>query len=235
MNQRKFDAVLFDWGGTLVTLDPSFPAMLEQGLREAGLQVDRERLIACLVRGDQWIQELNARGEWVGDQTYYQRVLAETGLDGDLPALARQVQAVIVRDRHWELDPEAPAVLAKLRELDCRLAVVSNWDRDLAHRVAKMGVTHYFEEIIASGRVGTAKPERAIFELGLRATGGRADRTLHVGDHPLADVRGAQAAGLSAVLLDRGERSHLTVPFDGSDGLPRITRLSEVLGLVVHS
>jgi putative hydrolase of the HAD superfamily len=47
-----------------------------------------------------------------------------------------------------------------------------------------------------------AKPHAAIFRAALGALGVSADRALHVGDRPLADVAGAQGVGMRAVLIE---------------------------------
>jgi putative hydrolase of the HAD superfamily len=50
--------------------------------------------------------------------------------------------------------------------------------------------------------VGFEKPDPRIFTCALERTGARPDHTLHVGDLYHADVLGARAAGLHALLLD---------------------------------
>jgi len=48
-----------------------------------------------------------------------------------------------------------------------------------------------------------AKPDPAIFRIALRALGASANAVVHVGDDPIADVQGARATGLRAVLVRR--------------------------------
>jgi putative hydrolase of the HAD superfamily len=50
--------------------------------------------------------------------------------------------------------------------------------------------------------VGYAKPDPRIFEHALSVSGSDASSTLHVGDMYYADIVGAEAAGIRAVLLD---------------------------------
>ena len=52
--------------------------------------------------------------------------------------------------------------------------------------------------------MGLAKPNPRLFRLVLERLEVEAEAAMHVGDHPLEDVEGAQAAGMEAVLLDRG-------------------------------
>jgi ribonucleotide monophosphatase NagD (HAD superfamily) len=58
----------------------------------------------------------------------------------------------------------------------------------------------------ASGRraIGVGKPERAFFELALRALGLPPGAVAMVGDDPELDIGGAQAAGLRAILVETG-------------------------------
>jgi putative hydrolase of the HAD superfamily len=78
--------------------------------------------------------------------------------------------------------------------------------------------------VVSSAMAGAAKPDSALFEAALRTAGVAAERTLHVGDSVSKDVEGARAAGIAAVLLDRG-RARPEVE-------PRIESLAELPGLI---
>jgi putative hydrolase of the HAD superfamily len=56
--------------------------------------------------------------------------------------------------------------------------------------------------VIDSALVGFEKPDPRIFATALTRTASDPARTVHVGDVYAADVLGARAAGLPAVLLD---------------------------------
>ena len=64
------------------------------------------------------------------------------------------------------------------------------------------GLREHLSFVIDSAIVGCEKPDRRIFEHALRQSGARPERTLHVGDLYHADVTGARAAGIHALLLD---------------------------------
>jgi putative hydrolase of the HAD superfamily len=57
--------------------------------------------------------------------------------------------------------------------------------------------------VVTSAEVGTAKPDRRVFERALVIAGVPASAALHVGDKVDNDVEGARAAGVRAVLLQR--------------------------------
>lgn len=66
--------------------------------------------------------------------------------------------------------------------------------------------------MVFSNEVGAAKPAPEIFGIAVAALGVPAADVLHIGDNPVADVRGACDAGLQAMLVDpdgQGLQAHL--------------------------
>jgi putative hydrolase of the HAD superfamily len=80
--------------------------------------------------------------------------------------------------------------------------VVSNSDGSVEHSLRRAGLRDLIDQVVDSHVVGHEKPDPAIFEHALAISGADRERTLHVGDMYAADVCGARAAGLAAVLLD---------------------------------
>ena len=80
-----------------------------------------------------------------------------------------------------------------------RLFAISNGNADLA----AIGLAHFFERSLAAREAGTLKPDPRIFTMLLDEAGVAADRAVHVGDDPEADVEGARRAGVEAVWLNR--------------------------------
>lgn len=97
-----------------------------------------------------------------------------------------------------ELFPEARPALIALRQRFTLIAV-TNGNASLE----KIGIAEYFSGHVSAATAGAAKPARPIFDAAVRAGGASAAATLHVGDHPLYDVHGAQAAGLQTVWVNR--------------------------------
>ena len=122
----------------------------------------------------------------------------------------------------WRVYPEVPAVLASLRGRGVMLAVVSNFDSRLAPLLDGLGLTAFFDTVVCSGGVGAAKPDGAIFAHALAALGIEASEALHVGDSPEADYAGARAAGMEALLVDRGSTPR------GTDSIPDLRGLPEL-------
>jgi len=98
--------------------------------------------------------------------------------------------------------PQVPEALARMRGRGLTLVVVSNSDGTAERSLETAGLRSYLSFVIDSALVGYEKPDPRIFQHALRQSGARPERTLHVGDLYHADVTGARAAGIHALLLD---------------------------------
>ena len=96
------------------------------------------------------------------------------------------------------LFPEVRPALAALRE-EYVLVAVTNGNADLK----RIGIDDLFHEFVSARTAGAAKPSQEIFDAAVQAGGADVSQTLHVGDHPEFDVRGACAAGLHTVWVNR--------------------------------
>jgi putative hydrolase of the HAD superfamily len=147
---------------------------------------------------------------------------AAPGLD----ACFAELYAHYARPQAWRVFPEACAALAALRAAGFRLAVVSNFDGRLQGLVAGLGLAPFLDLVVHSSAAGAAKPDPGIFHHALDGLGVARAAALHVGDSVRADVEGARAAGLRAVLLDRGHGRPRV-----SRDVPVIETLAELPGL----
>ena len=193
-------AVLLDALGTLITFDPPAPR-LRAALRERlGVEVSEAAAAAAMK----------------AEITYYRAHLHE-GRDADsLHELRVQCAAVmepalgvnpgvdtLLAALHFRAYPDVVPALRELRGHGLRLVVVSNWDFSLHERLEETGVAGLVDGAVASAELGRAKPDAAIFAHALELAGAGADAALHAGDSPDADIAGALAAGLRAVLVAR--------------------------------
>jgi putative hydrolase of the HAD superfamily len=128
--------------------------------------------------------------------------------------------------RFRAFDDAAPA-LRELRARGLRLVCLSNWDYSLPEVLGRVGLLGLLDGVVTSARVGVAKPAAGIFGAALELAGCDASEALHVGDSSEEDVRGASAAGIRAVLIDRSGRggdiaSLIEIPAlaDGSVTMP---------------
>ena len=125
----------------------------------------------------------------------------------DLPTPSRFASAELFarfsRTDAWEVFADVGPALSRLREQGLKLGVVSNWDPRLPDLLAALGLGDSFEAITYSAAEGIEKPNPKIFLTCLSRLGVDPEQALHVGDHPIDDFEGAQAAGMASVLIDR--------------------------------
>jgi putative hydrolase of the HAD superfamily len=123
------------------------------------------------------------------------------------PALAQTLadDFPIRRRRHHKLFPDAIPVLDSLRGR-FKLGLITNGLSCLQReKLAAVGIAPYFRAIAISGDLGIGKPNAAIFHAVLDPLGIRPDQALMVGNGIRGDIAGAQAVGMTAVLIDRGD------------------------------
>jgi putative hydrolase of the HAD superfamily len=120
-------------------------------------------------------------------------------------ALGREVsvETMMASIRFRPYEDAAPA-LADLGSLGLRLVCVSNWDCSLPAVLARCGLEGALDGVVTSAEAGARKPDPAIFRFALRLADCSAAEAVHVGDTPEEDVAGARAAGIRALLLERG-------------------------------
>lgn len=80
-----------------------------------------------------------------------------------------------------------------------QLATISNGNVD----VRRLGLERYFSVIVSADEVGLSKPDPAPFLHALERAGTAPANTLHIGDHPVDDIQGAQGVGLHALWFNR--------------------------------
>jgi putative hydrolase of the HAD superfamily len=194
--EGSFRAVLLDGMGTLVRLRPPAPALaaaldVPLELAEAAFRAEVAYYLEHQLEGSdrESLEDLRTRSAGV---------LAEVAAVD--PARAREA---LMSSLRFEAFEDAAPALAELRQRGLRRVVVSNWDCSLPDVLDEVGLASLVDDVITSAAVGFAKPDPRIFQAGLAAAGCAPDEAMHVGDSIEHDVRGAEAAGIHAVLLDR--------------------------------
>jgi putative hydrolase of the HAD superfamily len=223
---ESLDAVLFDAGGVLVDLDYSY---LKRLVAPHNGEVTELELSGAEAHARREINNGVREGHSVGGawRDYFHVILGRIGVPGD------EHDAII--DSLWEAHEKvglwtvacngALEAVALLKERGLRLGVVSNAEGTVARNLDDAGFKGAFETVVDSHLVGVEKPDPAIFRIALERMSLDPERTVFVGDLPEVDVKGARAAGIPAVLLDR-HRLYDGVP------APRITALEELPGLL---
>ncbi len=99
-----------------------------------------------------------------------------------------------------ELRPYAKKLIIRIKE-HCKLGLVSNFTYAplIYASLRKLGINHYFDAVLVSHENGWRKPHKQIFQDALRKLQVKAEETVFIGDSPLEDIKGAQAAGIKTI------------------------------------
>ncbi len=205
-----FQAVLFDYGHTLVDLRWD----------EHTLIAGERRLLAALAVSPEALEQFHAdTGELLGaaeraavDHTEVDYVavtraaLARQQIEPDEDSLNRAMRAQI---REWDsvrvLHPHAHGLLDALRAAGLRVGYVSNtldppWI--LREVMADEGMAARADVIVLSSELGYRKPSPRIYRAAIDALDVDPRRTLFVGDRVLEDVVGPKREGMTTVLAE---------------------------------
>ena len=136
----------------------------------------------------------------------------------------------------WVAFDDAAAILAELQSAGLAVGCVTNaGTAQQSAKLAATGLTEAVPLLVTLDTFGVGKPDPRVFHEGARLLGVDRERVLYVGDEPLIDARGATAAGLRGVWLDRPGRRRGNPGENPSalaaDGIPVIQDLAGVLEL----
>ncbi|WP_321421199.1 TIGR02253 family HAD-type hydrolase [uncultured Methanobacterium sp.] len=101
------------------------------------------------------------------------------------------------------LFPDTMSTLIYLKKSNYQLGVISNgltikqWEK-----LIRLGLYHFFDEVVTSQEAGSEKPDLEIFQLALDRMGCQAEESIMVGNKFSEDILGATKAGMSAILVN---------------------------------
>ncbi len=224
MNTEVFDidAVLFDLDGTLLDT-------------VADLAEASNRMLADLSRPQRTLDEIRSfLGK--GIPNLVRRCMTE-----GQEASEREIdEAIGVFKRHYaevngsrtRVYPGVLEALERMRELDLRLAVVTNKAQDFTlPLLERTGLAPYFDVVVSGDTLSVKKPDPAVVTHACDLLGVALERAMMIGDSA-NDALAARAAGMAVLLVSYGYSEGLAVDSiecDGllssaTDALPRIRR-----------
>lgn len=203
----KIQAVFFDIGNTLISLDTDFVRKTAE--KVICKKIPKKKILEAEAKGKEHVDDIVLSKISGSDKTraftYFQIMMEYVGSG---PQHAQKVKEMLIKkdkkDGLWRvIDKDAREVLLKLKEKGLVLGVISNSDGRVNRLLKKFNLLDYFNVVIDSSLVGVEKPDKKIFHLALSKANIPARRAVHVGDLYAVDVLGAKAAGMHAVLIDR--------------------------------
>lgn len=209
---KRIKAVTFDAAGTLMGVAEPVGESYARIAHSVGARLSAEDLDAgfrevfpqmppmAFAPMDEASRLRCERGWW---RTLVQRVVAHAGGVGAFDEYFESLFAYYAGGSAWRAYPDAHGALSAARARGLTVAVVSNFDSRLPPILQALGFADLVNAVVYSTACGCAKPDAGIFQHALERLAVPAQHALHVGDNLDADYRGALAAGMTAVHLDR--------------------------------
>lgn len=219
----KFDAVLFDLGGTLIIYENkySWKELALRGCRNAapvlkklsGAEIPPEKIKSRLLQVlDDTIRAHSEDLAEVDLLEIISVVLSDLGVEisDGLPAKFVNSYYQPTTDQ-IALVPGAVELLSELKDAGLKIGLISNsifpakFHRD---EMQRFGILDHFDFTIFSSEVMIRKPNKEIYLKALSLTESQSERTVFVGDRLIEDVAGPQAVGMKAILKFDARRDY---------------------------
>jgi HAD superfamily hydrolase (TIGR01509 family) len=233
----QLDALIFDYGNTLIEFGPSQVDSCDRALSHAleaifgAHDFDRLQEIQHRERRAPYAGEFK-ENDLAGTTRSLIQALFETDASDDQIAELLDVRFNVMVSS-IEVDPNVHALLDRLSKR-FRLGLISNYpcSRSINHSLAQHGLDRWFETVVVSADVGHVKPHPKLFELAVSSMGVRPEATLYVGDNWLGDIQGAKRFGMKAAWI-RQYIPYEDFPENPGDHQPDLVveHLSELAGL----
>ena len=207
--------LIWDFDGTLGYREGMWTGALLQVLRQHApdCQVTADQLRPSLQTGYPWHEPhrsfpIRSADEWWEDLApVFERAFMAAGITASRAAcLAGEVRPAFVAPGDWHLFEDTIPTLAALSAKGWKQMILSNHVPELPVLVEHLGLGGHISRIFNSAETGYEKPHPSAFRNVLDVIGA-ADAVWMAGDSVAADVRGAEAVGIPAILVrKRGGR-----------------------------
>ena len=208
--------ILFDLDDTLFDFHADERAALEKTFEQLQIPLNdvvRDRY--SVLNLAQW--KALERGEITRDQVKLRRfelLFEELGYDVEAAQAAKIYHAYLASDFHY-MDG-APELLEALNG-NYRMFLISNGTLSVQEgRLAKSGISRYFDDIFISEVLGAEKPNRRFFELAFdRILDFDPEQAVIVGDSLTSDIKGGINAGVRTIWFNpKGMAAEPGIPAD---------------------
>jgi putative hydrolase of the HAD superfamily len=204
-------AVLFDLGNTLVKLwipETVYHRILVSFKINRSIEEIREALVKAQKDSERLKYE-QLFGKIPYEEYWNKRdglLLRHLGLPLDRKLL-KKIQTRWFDYAECPLFPDVNPVLSKLRERGLKMGIISTaYEQDIDAITQKTGLQkELFQVIVGADTLKKTKPDPEVFKYALTKLKVKPQETLFVGDEIDADYRGAENAGIHALLIQRTE------------------------------
>jgi putative hydrolase of the HAD superfamily len=208
-------AVFFDVDFTLIFPGPTFQGEgYARFCADMGVTVAADRFDAAVAAASFILDEVEEPLYDAALFVHYTATIIEQmgGRGPQVVPIAERIYEQWAGNHHFEMYDDVAPVLSDLVARGIRLGVISNSHRSLAAFTEHFKLGALITTTVSSAEHGYMKPHRSIFERALAQAGVDAAEAVMVGDSLKADIEGAVAAGMRAILVRRSGDFPPTLP-----------------------
>ena len=213
MIQPKIEVIFFDAAGTLFDVRGSVGEIYANLAAKYGKNLAPEKLQQNFIRAFRQQPPLafppaTPKNELPALEFNWWRklvldVFSEFGAFPDFDYYFVEVFEFFRTAQAWQLADDVQTTLQALQERGVKIGLISNFDTRIYDVLREFELLDYFDSIHISSEVGAAKPAPQIFHAALTAHQINASQAMHIGDDVRDDVQGAEAVGMTGILLKR--------------------------------
>ena len=204
--------IFWDFDGTLVKSNQSFLQSLKWACLENQVTISSDLLRDFLRQSCSWYFPDRTYEDRTGE-AWWQDLLSalDVFLSENRVSEEKRPQILAAFRSHavsypYELYEDAKSALRAANEAGYENFLLSNNFPELRDTVKKLGLGPYLKGIFLSSELGAEKPNPLIFKKALTLAGSPA-KAIMVGDNPIADIQGGEAADMLTVLVHREGRA----------------------------
>jgi putative hydrolase of the HAD superfamily len=205
---KEIKAIFLDVGNTLRILkeDPDFQAASRQQLVElTGSDMDPMEYEEFLEKRYKILRK-RAKSEMVEaseKEMWTQSMLPDLPYEKIAPLSGKLTRLWRDCDGRRVARPEVTPTVIELHKRGYILGIIANTitESEIPDWLEEDGLTEYFKEVVLSSKVGIRKPDPEIYLGAARSVGVDPAECVYVGDNPIRDIEGAQAAGFGMVII----------------------------------
>lgn len=218
-------AVIFDFGGTLAQTKTPWDTVcnrIVERLEYMDIDVDPVDLEEAVKETIEYRYQRHTLGLELDSYQFFNHALEKLGHNVPVD-VTDELEQMVYDEGYTSFVDNLEETLMTLSE-DYMLALLSNsWLEAPRQALRDHGYGRWFKAMVCSYDIGIPKPDPRIFRHTIDLLGVHQSEAVMVGDSLEADIKGALAAGLQAVLVDDG--------FSQWSG-PKIMELSTLPGLL---
>lgn len=205
---KRFKLIIFDFGDTLVTLNPSRESIMLKFLSSKGLVVNVNDIIKayrivnyCYKQSALMLKDPESKKNFL--LNINKELFKIMGLSKNEDIWAEELYNFFSSEKRWVTFDDTIPALNEIKRTGYEMAILANWDKNLSFIVRELGLNNYFSYIFSSEELSAEKPNPEIFSRFFKRLPFTPEETIYVGNEYELDVICARKASIEPILIDR--------------------------------